>query len=81
MSSQLNPKFLAVLIFFLLATTLFNTIRANRVEQDTTNFRKETRRQLKATRITLAEQELVNAALRQQIEALQAPQAPLPAAD
>lgn len=81
MSTQLNPKFLAMLVFFLLATTLFNTMRANRVEQDTTTFRKETRRQLAETRRALAEQESINALLLQQVEALDAAQEVVPTAN
>ena len=77
-SNQLNPKFLAILIFFLLATTLFNTLRANRVEQDTTTFRKETRRQLKMTRQALAEQRALNEQLLQEIAQLKAAQTAVP---
>ncbi len=56
-------------------------MRANRVEQDTTTFRKETRRQLAETRRALAEQESINALLSQQVEALEAAQEVVPTAN
>jgi hypothetical protein len=74
MSEKLNTKLLAVVILFLLATTLFNTLRANGYGERTTTFRKETRYQLAATREALAEQKRINQDLQLQIDALVAAQ-------
>jgi hypothetical protein len=57
---------------FLLATTLFNTIRANRVEQNTTTFRKEASRQLALISSQLEEQRGINAELQRQVDELRA---------
>jgi len=40
-------RVMALVILFLLATTLFNTLRANRVERRTTSFRKQASFELK----------------------------------
>ena len=55
MSEELNTKLLAIVILFLLGTTLFNTLRANGYGERTTTFREETRHQLATTREALAE--------------------------
>jgi hypothetical protein len=75
MSEKMNNTLLAVVILFLLATTRFNTIRANEYGSKTTTFRKEARYQLAATKETLAEQKRINADLQRQIDALAAMQA------
>ncbi len=74
MSDRVNTKLLSIVILFLLATTLFNTIRANGFGQRTTTFRKEVRYQLAANRETLAEQRRINTDLQRQIDALVAAQ-------
>jgi hypothetical protein len=61
---------LSLVILFLLSTTLFNTLRANRVEQRTTSFRKEAIRQMAITKKALAEQEQINAMLSAKIDSL-----------
>jgi hypothetical protein len=61
---------LSLVILFLLSTTLFNTLRANRVEQHTTSFRKEAIRQMAITNKALAEQEQINAMLSAKIDTL-----------
>ena len=68
-------RVLALVILFLLATTLFNTLRANRVERRTTSFRKQASYQLKATAQQLKEQEEINARLEQKLDELLAAQA------
>jgi hypothetical protein len=68
----MNPKLTSIVILFLLATTLFNTMRANEYGQKTTTFRKEARYQMAATREALAEQKRINAELQRQIDALEA---------
>ena len=68
-------RVLALVILFLLATTLFNTLRANRVEQRTTSFRKQASYKLKATEQQLKDQEEINARLEQKLNLLLAEQA------
>jgi hypothetical protein len=63
-------RILPLAILFLLATTLFNTLRANRVEDSTTMFRKEATYQLKLTKDALAEQEMINAEIQQKLDLL-----------
>ena len=63
-------RVLSLVILFLLATTLFNTLRANRVEERTTTFRKEALYQLKVTKRALAEQKKINARLEQKLDTL-----------
>lgn len=67
MGDERQNKLFLIVILFLLGTTLFNTLRANRVEQATTNFRKEARYQLALTRVALEEQKVTNVRLEQQI--------------
>lgn len=68
-------RVLSLVILFLLATTLFNTLRANRVEQRTTSFRKQARYELKVTAQKLEEQKEVNARLEAKLDHLLAEQA------
>jgi len=68
-------RVLALVILFLLATTLFNTLRANRVEQRTTSFRKQARYELKITKQQLEEQKVINARLEAKLDQLLADQA------
>jgi len=68
-------RVLALVILFLLATTLFNTLRANRVERRTTSFRKQARYELKIMQQQLREQDEINAYLQQQLDLLVAEQA------
>ena len=68
-------RVLALVILFLLATTLFNTLRANRVEKRTTSFRKQARYELKINQQLLAEQKEVNARLEAKLDQLLADQA------
>ena len=70
MDAQRQNKLFLIVILFLLGTTLFNTLRANRVEEATTNFRKEARYQLALTRVALDEQRNTNARLEQQLAQL-----------
>ena len=63
-------RVLSLVILFLLATTLFNTLRANRVEENTTSFRKQARYELKITKRALAEQREINARLEQKLDEL-----------
>ena len=56
-------RVMALVILFLLATTLFNTLRANRVERRTTSFRKQASFELKLTKQQLKEQTEINARL------------------
>ena len=63
-------RILPLAILFLLATTLFNTLRANRVEDNTTQFRKEATYQLKLTKDALAEQEMINAEIQHKLDLL-----------
>lgn len=63
-------RVLSLVILFLLSTTLFNTLRANRVEERTTSFRKEATHQLAITKKALAEQEKINAMLSARIDSL-----------
>ena len=67
--NRLN-RVLSLVILFLLATTLFNTLRANRVEERTTSFRKQARYQLKITEQQLKEQKEINARLEQKLDLL-----------
>ncbi|MCW8985680.1 MAG: hypothetical protein OQK55_10080 [Thermoanaerobaculales bacterium] len=68
-------RVLSLVILFLLATTLFNTLRANRVEKRTTSFRKQARYELKITQQQLAEQKEINARLEAKLDQLLAEQA------
>jgi F0F1-type ATP synthase alpha subunit len=68
-------RVLSLVILFLLATTLFNTLRANRVEKRTTSFRKQARYELKITRQQLEEQKEINARLEQKLDVLLTEQA------
>jgi len=68
-------RVLSLVILFLLATTLFNTLRANRVERTTTSFRKQARFELKITAQQLKEQQEINARLEQKLDMLLAEQA------
>ena len=74
MSEKLNTKLLSLVILFLLGTTLFNPLRANGYEEQTTTFQEETRHQLATTREALAEQKRINQDLQLQIDALVAAQ-------
>ena len=68
-------RVLALVILFLLSTTLFNTLRANRVEERTTSFRKQARYELRIVNKALVEQEKINAQLEQKLDVLLAAQA------
>ena len=57
-------RVLSLVILFLLATTLFNTLRANRVEKRTTSFRKQARYELKINQQQLAEQKVEEARIK-----------------
>jgi hypothetical protein len=72
-------RVLALVILFLLSTTLFNTLRANKVEERTTKFRRQARYELRIVNKALEEQERVNARLEQKLDALLAAQAEKPA--
>jgi len=61
---------MALVILFLLATTLFNTLRANRVERRTTSFRKQASFELKLTKQQLKEQTEINARLEAKLDLL-----------
>ena len=68
-------RVLSLVILFLLATTLFNTLRANRVEEQTTSFRKQARYELKITKRELEEQKKINARLEKKLDLVLAAQA------
>ena len=68
MERERNSRILPLVILFLLATTLFNTLRANRVEDSTTKFRKEASRQLIMTKNALAEQKTINADMQRKLD-------------
>ena len=68
-------RVLALVIIFLLATTLFNTLRANRVERRTTSFRQQARYELKVTKQQLEEQKQINTRLEAKLDQLLADQA------
>jgi len=68
-------RVLSLVILFLLATTLFNTLRANRVEHRTTSFRKQARYELKLTNGQLEEQKQINAGLEAKLNQLLAEKA------
>lgn len=70
MSTERQNRVFSIVILFLLGTTLFNTLRANRVEEKTTSFRKEARYQLALTRKALEEQKATNAHLEMQLAQL-----------
>ena len=70
MDQERLGRVLALVILFLLATTLFNTLRANRVEKRTTSFRKQARYELKVMKQQLQEQKEINAYLQQQLNLL-----------
>ena len=55
MSEATNSRLLSIVILFLLGTTLFNTLRANKYGAETTTFRKEARYQLAATKEVLGQ--------------------------
>ncbi len=74
MSDDRKTKLLSIVILFLLGTTLYNTLRANDYGHRTTNFRKEVRYQMAATRRAFAEQSQINQDLQRQIDALVAAQ-------
>lgn len=74
-----SRKMLPIVLLFMLVTILFNTIRANSVISGNTDFNKATRYELAAAREALAEQQLVNARLQEQIDQLKAAQSPAPA--
>lgn len=63
-------RVLSLVILFLLSTTLFNTLRANRVEERTTRFRKQAQYELKVIEQTLVEQKEINARLEQKLDTL-----------
>ena len=63
-------RVLSLVILFLLSTTLFNTLRANRVEKKTTSFRKQARYQLLVIDRELEEQKRINAQMEQKIAQL-----------
>ena len=75
MAQERLNRVLSLVILFLLATTLFNTLRANRVEERTTSFRKQARYELKITERELQEQKLINARLEKKLDQLLAAQA------
>jgi len=74
MPENTNSRLLSIVILFLLATTLFNTLRINQFGDETTTFRKEARYQLARAKLALAEQQQINADLQRQIDALVAMQ-------
>ena len=71
-----NIRILPLVILFLLATTLFNTLRANRVEKSTTEFRIEASQQLRMTNKALVEQKTINADMQRTLDLLLEAQAP-----
>lgn len=70
MDKERLHRVLALVILFLLSTTLFNTLRANRVEQRTTSFRMQARYELRVINKELEEQREINARLEQKLDAL-----------
>ena len=76
MPENTNSRLLSIVILFLLATTLFNTLRINQFGDETTTFRKEARYQLARAKasLALAEQQQINADLQRQFDALVAMQ-------
>jgi hypothetical protein len=70
MDKERLHRVLALVILFLLSTTLFNTLRANRVEQKTTSFRMQARYELRVINKELEEQREINARLEQKLDAL-----------
>ena len=74
MSEKRNQALMSFVILFLLGTTLFNTLRANKVAINSTNFRKEASYQLRIVRENLDQQKVINASLQRQIDALTAVQ-------
>lgn len=74
-----SRKMLPIVLLFMLATILFNTIRANSVVSGNTDFNKATRYELAAAREALAEQQRVSARLQEQIDQLKAALSPTPA--
>lgn len=71
MESTKQTRLLQIVMLVVLAATLFNTIQANRFSLGTSDFRRETRRQLAVTRQALAEQQQVNAQLEAQLQRLE----------
>ena len=63
-------RVLSLVILFLLSTTLFNTLRANRVEERTTSFRKQARYELRVINRELELQKKTNARLEQKLDML-----------
>ena len=63
-------RVLSLVILFLLSTTLFNTLRANRVEERTTSFRKQARYELRVINRELEDQKRFNAQLEQKLDML-----------
>jgi hypothetical protein len=63
-------RVLSLVILFLLSTTLFNTLRANRVEDRTTSFRKQARYELRIINRELEEQKRINARLEKKLDLL-----------
>lgn len=74
-------RVLSLVILFLLSTTLFNTLRANRVEERTTSFRKQARYELKITKRELEEQKEITARLEAKLDVLLAAQAGEPTSE
>jgi len=70
MDKQRFDRVLALVILFLLSTTLFNTLRANRVEERTTSFRRQARYELRVINQALEEQQEVNARLERKLDEL-----------
>jgi len=75
MDKERLNRVLALVILFLLSTTLFNTLRANRVEQRTTSFRKQARYELRVISQALEEQKEINTRLEQKLDELLAEEA------
>ena len=70
MSEEKSKALMSFVILFLLGTTLFNTLRANKVAIDTTNFRKEATYQLRMVNEQLEQQKALNGRLQHQIDQL-----------
>ena len=75
MEKDRQNRVLALVILFLLSTTLFNTLRANRVEERTTSFRKQARYELRVINQALEEQQEINARLESKLNELLTEQA------
>ena len=81
MDKQRFDRVLALVILFLLSTTLFNTLRANRVEERTTSFRMRAQYELRMINQALEEQKAINARLEQTLDRLLAEQVADPSGD